>query len=71
MDREPGHAVVEVVDHGHWGPPVGPAPDGRRGGRGIPLMNTMAEAVLIHYDDRGSRVLLRHPVADEPGAGCD
>ena len=26
-------------------------------------MSTMADAVLIHYDARGSRVLLRHRVA--------
>ena len=30
------------------------------GGRGIPLMSNVVESVLIHYDDRGSRVLLRH-----------
>ena len=36
------------------------------GGRGIPLMSNVVESVLIHYDDRGSRVLLRHrlPVRD-------
>jgi hypothetical protein len=27
-------------------------------------MSTMADAVLIHYDARGSRVLLRHRVPD-------
>jgi hypothetical protein len=25
-------------------------------------MSTMSEAVLIHYDERGSRVLLRHRI---------
>ena len=66
---EPGTLCVEVVDHGSWVPPVGDtAPAGLAdGGRGIPLMSSMAEAVLIHHDSRGSRVLLRHPVADEPG----
>ena len=29
------------------------------GGRGIPLMSNVVESVLIHYDERGSRVLLR------------
>jgi len=69
MWTEPGTLCVEVVDHGSWVPPVGDtAPDGLAdGGRGIPLMSSMAEAVLIHHDSRGSRVLLRHPVADEPG----
>jgi serine/threonine-protein kinase RsbW len=61
---EPGTLCVEVVDHGNWVPPVAPAAvDGLADrGRGIPLMSTMAEAVLIHHDSRGSRVLLRHPV---------
>ena len=63
---EPGTLCVEVVDHGSWVPPVADtAPDGpAEGGRGIPLMSSMAEAVLIHHDKRGSRVLLRHPVRD-------
>jgi serine/threonine-protein kinase RsbW len=63
---EPGTLCVEVVDHGSWQQPAAPAApgDARDHGRGIPLMNTMADAVLIHYDARGSRVLLRHPVPD-------
>ena len=52
---------IEVVDHGHWRPP---AEQPVEGGRGIGLMSTMAEAVLIQYDGRGSRVLLRHRVPD-------
>ena len=78
MWTEPGTLCVEVVDHGSWRPPTAstPAGDGGDGGRGIPLMNTMADAVLIHYDARGSRVLLRHRVADPvdgvaDGAGAD
>lgn len=54
---------VEVVDHGRWRPPDA-EPD--EGGRGIELMSAMSDAVLIHYDRRGSRVLLRHHV---PGEG--
>jgi anti-sigma regulatory factor (Ser/Thr protein kinase) len=56
---EPGTLSIEVVDHGSWRPP---AERPTEGGRGIPLMSTMSEAVLIHYDDRGSRVLLRHRI---------
>jgi anti-sigma regulatory factor (Ser/Thr protein kinase) len=56
---EPGTLSIEVVDHGSWRPPVA-APE--EGGRGIPLMSQMSESVLIHYDDRGSRVLLRHRI---------
>lgn len=50
---------IEVVDHGSWRPPSDrPA----EGGRGIPLMQHMSESVLIHFDHRGSRVLLRHRI---------
>jgi len=38
-------------------------------GRGIPLMSNMSESVLIHYDDRGSRVLLRHRIHDDTDTG--
>jgi serine/threonine-protein kinase RsbW len=53
---------IEVVDHGQWRPPAEPTPMGApgRGGRGIPMMSRTAESVLIHHDERGSRVLLRH-----------
>jgi serine/threonine-protein kinase RsbW len=55
---------IEIVDHGHWRPPGEEPRVG--GGRGIPMMSNVVESVLIHYDDRGSRVLLRHrlPVRD-------
>ncbi len=62
-DTEPATLSIEIVDHGHWRPP---AEEPTEGGRGIGLMSTMSESVLIHYDDRGSRVLLRHHIAD-PG----
>lgn len=55
---------IEIVDHGHWQPP-GERP--ATGGRGISLMNTVAESVLIRFDGRGSRVLLRHRMG--PGMG--
>lgn len=60
---EPGTLSIEIVDHGSWRPP-GEEPV--EAGRGIPLMSTMSEAVLIHFDERGSRVLLRHRIPDEP-----
>jgi serine/threonine-protein kinase RsbW len=53
---------IEVVDHGRWREPDDTPSDG---GRGIPLMNSMAESVLIHFDSRGSRVLLRHRIHDD------
>jgi anti-sigma regulatory factor (Ser/Thr protein kinase) len=61
---EPGTLSIEVVDHGSWRPP---ATHIRHGGRGIPLMNYMSESVLIHFDDRGSRVLLRHRIPQAVG----
>jgi serine/threonine-protein kinase RsbW len=62
---EPGTLSIEVVDHGHW-----QTPEARPevGGRGISLMNSMVESVLIHFDKRGSRVLLRQPMREEPNA---
>jgi serine/threonine-protein kinase RsbW len=56
---ETGTLCIEVVDHGSWRPP---AERPAEGGRGIPLMSHMSESVLIHFDDRGSRVLLRHRI---------
>jgi hypothetical protein len=32
-------------------------------------MSNMSESVLIHYDDRGSRVLLRHRIHDDTDTG--
>jgi serine/threonine-protein kinase RsbW len=55
---------IEVVDHGSWRPP---AERPAEGGRGIPLMSHMSESVLIHFDDRGSRVLLRHRIPNLNG----
>ncbi|GAA1230506.1 ATP-binding protein [Pseudonocardia alaniniphila] len=57
---EPGTLSIEVVDHGSWRPPV---EEPTHGGHGIPLMSRMSESVLIHFDGRGSRVLLRHRIA--------
>lgn len=59
---EAGCLSIEVVDHGSW---RAPDPHPPRGGLGIPLMTTVAESVLIHYDERGSRVLLRYPLPEQ------
>ena len=59
---EPGTLCIEVVDHGSWRPP-----SGRDRGRGIPLMSHVSESVLIHFDDRSSRVLLRHRIPNAVG----
>jgi serine/threonine-protein kinase RsbW len=61
-DTEPDTLCIEVVDHGSWRPP---AERPTEGGRGISLMNTMSESVLIRFDGRGSRVLLRHRIQGE------
>ena len=61
---EAGTLCIEVVDHGSWRPP---AERPAEGGRGIPLMSHMSESVLIHFDHRGSRVLLRHRIPDANG----
>jgi anti-sigma regulatory factor (Ser/Thr protein kinase) len=56
---EPGSVCVEIVDHGTWRAPCG-QPTGR--GRGIEIMQRLIPVVLIHYDRRGTRVLLSHPL---------
>jgi anti-sigma regulatory factor (Ser/Thr protein kinase) len=53
---EPNVLCIEVIDHGTWRPP--PA-DATFRGRGIQLMHAIADSVAIHYDQRGTRVLLR------------
>ncbi len=56
---EPGSVCVEIVDHGRWRAPCG-QPTGRS--RGIAIMQRLIPVVLIHYDNRGTRVLLSHPL---------
>ena len=60
---EPGAVLLEVVDHGQWRPP---GPHAAGGGYGIALMHRLVEAVLIHHDARGTRVLLRHSLPARP-----
>lgn len=54
---EPGQLSLEVIDHGRWKPPSTAA---SYRGRGMQVMQVVMDAVLIHYDRRGTRVLLRH-----------
>lgn len=56
---EPGALCIEVVDHGRWRPPAPEHPDG---GRGIVLMRSLVDAVVIRCGPLGTRVLLRHPL---------
>lgn len=59
---EPHTVFIEVTDHGRWlAPSRGPA--GR--GRGIAIMQRLVWSVLIHFDARGTRVLLSHPLPGE------
>ncbi|GAA5137852.1 ATP-binding protein [Pseudonocardia adelaidensis] len=49
---------IEIVDHGRWQAPA-PRPGAR--GHGLKMMSNLVDTVLLHYDGRGTRVLLRHP----------
>ena len=60
---EPDAFYIEIVDHGVWQTPPN-QPTGR--GRGIEMMQRLVAFVLIHHDTRGTRVLLRHPLLDDP-----
>jgi anti-sigma regulatory factor (Ser/Thr protein kinase) len=54
---------IEITDHGSWRPARGEGgtvTSDERGGRGMLIMQHMVETVLVHFDGRGSRVLLRH-----------
>lgn len=52
---------IVIVDHSHW-QTSSDQPTGR--GRGIEIMQRLIAFVLIHHDNRGTRVLLRHPLPD-------
>ena len=57
---EPDALYVEIIDHGSW---QLPARQTISDGLGMTLISGMVQAVLIHSDARGSRVLLRHSLA--------
>jgi anti-sigma regulatory factor (Ser/Thr protein kinase) len=54
---EPTTVNIEVVDHGRWRTPSARP---HRWSRGIALMQRLIESVMIRFDDRGTRVFLRH-----------
>ncbi|GAA4553126.1 ATP-binding protein [Pseudonocardia xishanensis] len=54
-----GALCIEITDHGSWRGVDSVTADSQ-GGRGMLLMQHMVETVLVHFDGRGSRVLLRH-----------
>ena len=53
---------IEVVDHGTWKPP---SPSASSRGLGIQVMRAALDSVLIHYDARGTRVLLHKALPDQ------
>ena len=57
---EPETLCIEVIDYGEWR-----APTGNTTGLGIPMMEKLVESVMIHFDERGTRVLLRYPLPAE------
>src|SRR3954451_10568970 len=63
LRTERGSVVVEIIDHGTWREPAA-EPIGR--GLGISLMRRLVASILIEKDGRGTRVLLRHPIAASP-----
>jgi anti-sigma regulatory factor (Ser/Thr protein kinase) len=60
-EGRPAHPAlcIEITDHGSWRAADTVTGDSR-GGRGMLLMQHLVETVLVHFDGRGSRVLLRH-----------
>ena len=54
---EPAVLSIQIVDHGRWQPP---GPHSAGNGTGINLMQRLVDFVMIRYDARGTRVLLRH-----------
>jgi serine/threonine-protein kinase RsbW len=54
-DRDAHAARVIVSDDGTWQPP---APDSGVRGRGVPLMQTLADEFDLHHDGRGTTVVL-------------
>lgn len=60
--RDDADVVITIRDHGRWQP--GPRPDG---GRGLPLMRALMDAVHVDATQDGTTLVLR--LAIEPGQG--
>lgn len=58
---EPHAVCIEIMDHGVWLSPSD-EPGGR--GRGIERMRRLVAFMLIHHDERGTRVFFRQPLPD-------
>lgn len=57
--REAGQVVLEVCDHGTLTDPLAgrvPAPPGRPGGRGLVLVNLLADLVRVHHAPGSTRI---------------
>jgi serine/threonine-protein kinase RsbW len=52
---------ISVTDHGHWQPP--PADPGPLSGRGLPLMQRLADTAHIEPDPQGTTVHLRWTIS--------
>ena len=52
---EQGRVVVTVTDHGRWRPAAVPTPESLRG-RGLKLINELADTVTVLPGDAGTRV---------------
>ena len=61
LEAQPDSLCLEISDRGTWREPSAIA-EGR--GLGIPLMHQLIGSVTIDKDDRGTRVVLRHRLAD-------
>jgi serine/threonine-protein kinase RsbW len=61
LKAEPGCLCLEISDRGMWREPSS-VDDGR--GLGIPLMHQLVDSVTIEKDTPGTRVVLRHRLAD-------
>jgi anti-sigma regulatory factor (Ser/Thr protein kinase) len=59
----PSDIWIEIIDRGTW---LTPSNQPSFRGRGIEIMNRLAGFVLIHHDNRGTRVLLRYSLSDHP-----
>jgi serine/threonine-protein kinase RsbW len=55
---------MEIADRGRWREPRPSLCRPGQGGLGLVLMRQLVDCVLIRHDSRGTKVLLRHPMAE-------